>query len=57
MYNINILSNVDDEFVKVAIITAVNEMLGNDNSSINVTRMKRGKCETPIWNMVSRQDF
>ena len=56
MYNINILSKVDDEFVKVAIIAAVNEMLNND-SSINVTRMKRGKCESPIWNMVSRQDF
>ena len=56
MYNINILSDVQDENIRVAIIAAVNEMMTVE-SEFHVARMKRGKIEAPIWNAVSRQNF
>ncbi len=55
MYNINILNDVSDDNLRVAIITAVTEMMTGE-SNLNVTRMKRGKLESPIWNAVLRQD-
>lgn len=55
MYNINILSDVNDDNLRVAIISAVTEMMTGE-SNLNVTRMKRGKLESPIWNAVLRQD-
>ena len=55
MYNINILSECNDENVRVAIITAVNEML-SVKSDFFVTRMKHGKANSPIWNTFSRQE-
>lgn len=55
MYNINILNDVNDDNLRVAIISAVTEMMMGE-SSLNVTRMKRGKLESPIWNAVLRQD-
>lgn len=56
MYNINILSDVQDDNVRVAIIAAVSEIMIGE-SEIHVTRMKRGKIESPIWNAVSRQSY
>lgn len=56
MYNINILSEVNDDNVKVAIISAVAEIMTGE-SNLNVARMKRGKIETPVWNMVARQNI
>ena len=55
MYNINILSDVNDDNLRVAIISAVIEMMTGE-SNLNVVRMKRGKLESPIWNAVLRQD-
>ena len=55
MYNINILSDVNDDNLRVAIISAVTEMMTGE-SNLNVTRMKRGKLESPIWNAVLRQN-
>lgn len=55
MYNINILSDVNDDNLRVAIISAVTEMMTGE-SNLNVVRMKRGKLESPIWNAVLRQD-
>ena len=57
MYNINILSECNDEEIRVAIIASVNEFLSkNSSSSFFVNRMKRGKTNTPVWNIVSRQE-
>ena len=44
MYNINILTECNDENVRVAIIAAVCEMLNTD-SSLVVNRMKRGNVQ------------
>lgn len=55
MYNINIFSDVNDDNLRVAIISAVTEMMTGE-SNLNVVRMKRGKLESPIWNAVLRQD-
>lgn len=55
MYNINILSKCDDEKIRVAIITAVSElMMGTDN--LVITRMRHGKIDAPVWNTISRQE-
>ena len=56
MYNINILSEVNDENIRVAIISAVTEFIMKD-SELNVTRMKRGRIEAPAWNSVARQNI
>lgn len=56
MYNINILSEVNDENIRVAIISAVTEFIMKD-SELNVTRMKRGRIEVPAWNSVARQNI
>lgn len=55
MYNINILNDVNDDNLRVAIISAVTEMMMGE-CDLNVARMKRGKLESPIWNAVLRQD-
>ncbi len=55
MYNINILNDVNDDNLRVAIISAVTEMMTGEGN-LNVTRMKRGKLESPIWNAILRQD-
>ena len=57
MYNINILSECNNEETRVAIIASVNEFLSkNSSSSFFVNRMKHGKANTPVWNIVSRQE-
>ena len=56
MYNINILSEVNDEDIRVAIISAVTELMTGD-SNLNVAKMKRGRLESPIWNAISRQNI
>ena len=55
MYNINILNDVNDDNLRVAIISAVTEMMTGEGN-LNVTRMKRGNLESPIWNAILRQD-
>ena len=55
MYNINILNDVNDDNLRVAIISAVTEMMTREGN-LNVTRMNRGKLESPIWNAILRQD-
>lgn len=56
MYNINILSECNDEVVRVAIIAAVNEIL-NSKSNLIVRKMKRGGVNSPIWNEFSRKEY
>lgn len=58
MYNINILSECNNEETRVAIIASVSEFLSknSNSSSFFVNRMKRGKTNTPVWNIVSRQE-
>ena len=56
MYNINILSEVEDENIRVAIISAVTELMMGE-SNFNVTKMNRGRLESPIWNAISRQNM
>ena len=56
MYNINILTECNDENIRVAIITAVLEMLNGGTSSLNITRMKHGRLNSPIWNSVIRRE-
>jgi len=56
MYNINILTECNDEFTKIAIIAAVSEMLNGGESSLVVSKMKRGMVNSPVWNAVSRQE-
>ena len=56
MYNINILTECNDENVHAAIIAAVCEMLNTD-SSLRVNRMKRGNVNSPVWNATSRQEI
>ena len=55
MYNINILSYVDDDNIRAAIIAATLEMI-NSESSLVVNRMKRGNINSPVWNSFSRQE-
>ena len=40
MYNINILSECNDEEIRVAIIASVNEFLSKNGSSFFVNRIK-----------------
>ena len=56
MYNINILSECNDEETRVAIIASVNEFLNKSGSSFFVNRMKRNKMNVPVWSAVSRQE-
>ena len=56
MYNINILTECTDEAVRVAIISAVLELLGGGESSINVSRMRHGTVNSPVWNMIGRRE-
>lgn len=56
MYNINILSEVNDENIRVAIIAAVTELMTGD-SNLTVNKMKRGRLESPIWNAISRPNI
>lgn len=56
MYNINILTECNDENIKVAIIAAVGEIL-NKESSLVVDRFKRGKVNSPVWNVTSRHEI
>ena len=56
MYNINILSECSDENIRVAIITAIFAMLNGGESSMTVSRMKRGSMNSPVWNSISRQE-
>lgn len=56
MYNINILSKCDDEKIRVAIITAIMEFMTGE-SNLNVSKLKRGKSESPIWNSISRREI
>ena len=56
MYNINILSECNDEETRVAIIASVNEFLSKNGSSFFVNRMKRNKMSVPVWSAVSRQE-
>lgn len=55
MYNINIISDCSDENIRIAIITAVNEMMSTKNN-FTVRKMKRLGVNAPIWNVVSRQE-
>lgn len=56
MYNINILTECNDENVRAVIIAAICEML-NTNSSLVVNMMKRGNVNSPVWNATSRQEI
>ena len=56
MYNINILSECNDEETRVAIIASVNEFLSKSSSSFFVNRMKRNKMNVPVWSAISRQE-
>jgi len=56
MYNINILTECNDDNVRAAIIAAVCEML-NVDSKLIVNKMKRGNINSPVWNMVSRKEI
>ena len=56
MYNINILNECNDEAVRVAIITAVSELLNSNESNLDVFRMRRGRVNSPVWNAISRQE-
>lgn len=53
LYNIDILSKCDDENIRVAIVSAVMEMMTGE-SDFYVSKMKRGKLESPVWNAVLR---
>lgn len=55
MYNVNILTECNDENVRVAIIAAVNEIF-NKESDFIVGRMKRVGVNAPVWNVFSRQE-
>jgi len=56
MYNVNILTECNDEFVRTAIITAVCEVLGSNAGNLSINRMKHGKVNSPVWNSISRQE-
>lgn len=56
MYNINILTECNDESVRAIIIAAVCEMLNNNESTLAINRMKRGVVNSPVWNTISRQE-
>ena len=56
MYNINILTECNDEYVRAAIVAAVCNTLNNGESSLFINRMKRGGINSPVWNAVSRQE-
>jgi len=56
MYNINILTECNDEAVRTAIIAAVCETLNGGEGNLIVRRMKRGSVNSPVWNAISRQE-
>lgn len=56
MYNINILTECNDENIRAAIIAAVCEVI-NVDSSLFINRMKRGNVNSPIWNTISRKEI
>lgn len=56
MYNINILTECNDEKIRAAIIAAVCEVLSVDSSFV-VNRMRRGGTNSSVWNLVSRKDI
>ena len=56
MYNINILTECNDENVRVAIIVAVSELMNSGDSNFIVNRVRRSKVEVPVWNSISRQE-
>jgi len=56
MYNINILTECNDEAIRAAIIATVCESLNFSESSLVINRMKRGRVNSPVWNTVSRQE-
>ena len=56
MYNINILSECNDDNVRAAIIAAVCEMLSVESNFV-VNKMRRGSVNSPVWNSVSRQEI
>lgn len=56
MYNINILNKCDDEKIQAAIIAAVAEIMTGDGNLV-VGKMKRGKIEDPVWNVISRKEI
>lgn len=55
MYNISILSECNDESIRVAIIAAVNEAL-RERDGFSAVRMKRVGVNAPVWNAFSRQE-
>ena len=56
MYNINILTECNDENVRAAIIAAVCETMSVESSFV-VNRMRRGNVNSPVWNFVSRKEI
>ena len=56
MYNINILTECNDENIRAAIIAAVCEVI-NVDSSLVINRMKRGTANSPVWNTISRKEI
>jgi len=56
MYNINILSECNDDNVRAAIIAAVCEMLSVESNFV-VNKMRRNSVNSPVWNFVSRQEI
>jgi len=42
--------------IGLSIITAVLEMLNGGTSSLNISKMKRGRMNAPVWNIISRQE-
>jgi len=56
MYNINILTECNDDAVRAAIIAATLEMINSNEGNIKVNRMKRGSVNSPVWNSISRQE-
>lgn len=56
MYNIDILTECNDESVRIAIISAVCECLGGRDSRLIINKMRRGKVNSSVWNAISRQE-
>ena len=55
MYNINILTECNDENIRVAIISAVREYIEKE-SNINVRRIKRIAGNVPVWGRMAREE-
>lgn len=56
MYNINILSEVNDEYIRVAIISAVTEFMAGE-SNLNIVKMRRGSSSPSVWNSAARENI